>query len=189
MPIGSGRQEMMTSAAQIRFDGVYPERSRMDSGQALSTVEGMIRLSLAERGRIRTAPMGRAEDSMAPNKANPGRGGLGIDEGLRIIDDLQPQTPGAALCQTKPMSAFLARKWGAMGETDPIGTQDGRCRGGAGSSHERETRRAKQSQFRCRVDGGHGPACDAARQAAAPNKANLRVPARQTKPMWLVVWP
>ena len=27
--------------------------------------------------------------------ANLGRGGVGIDDGLRIIDDLEPQTPGA----------------------------------------------------------------------------------------------
>ena len=54
------------------------------------------------------------------NKANPGRGDLGIDYGLRIIDDLQPQTPGA-LRQTKPI-------WG------PDGLQ-------------RRTERVKQSQF------------------------------------------
>jgi len=38
-----------------------------------------------------------------PNKANPGRGGLGIDYGLWIIDDLRPETPMAGLRQTKPI--------------------------------------------------------------------------------------
>jgi hypothetical protein len=33
----------------------------------------------------------------APNKANPGRGGLGIDEGLLIIDDLGQEPPGAGM--------------------------------------------------------------------------------------------
>ena len=36
-------------------------------------------------------------EPIAPNKANLGRGGLGMDYGLRIIDDLQPQRPGAVL--------------------------------------------------------------------------------------------
>jgi hypothetical protein len=38
------------------------------------------------------------------NKANPGRGGLGIDHGLGIIDDLGQETPGGgrhAICRRR----------------------------------------------------------------------------------------
>ena len=52
--------------------------------------------------------------------------------------------------QTNPICAFLAGKWGPIAQTHPIATQTGRRRGGLGSSHERETRRAKQSQSRPR---------------------------------------
>ena len=51
-----------------------------------------------------TAPM---VDPSVSNKANPGPGGLGIDYGLRIIDDLEPPTPGAVLRQTKPISPAM----------------------------------------------------------------------------------
>ena len=119
-----------------------------------------------------------AEHAVASNKANPGRGGLGIDDGLRIIDDLEPQTPGAALRQTKPISG---RRWETGGRSGssydlqpPVFALDapnkpnlarGR-RPGAGAA------RAKQTQF-----GSQGPS--RAEGPVAPNKANLRAADRK----------
>jgi len=39
----------------------------------------------------------------APNKANPGRGGFGIDYGLRIIDELRSEASRARVRQTNPI--------------------------------------------------------------------------------------
>jgi hypothetical protein len=70
--------------------------------------------SLLAIARIRQRPM-------APNKANPGRGGLGIDYGLGIIDDLVPQMPGAAQRQTKPIGEpYLSTSRGLGRQTNPI---------------------------------------------------------------------
>ena len=53
----------------------------------------------------------------APNKPNPGRGGLGIDYGLRMIDDVQACIPGAVRRQTKPISGWRRETGGRSGSS------------------------------------------------------------------------
>ena len=85
---------------QVRNPNVRDEPARLGGGcaeqsQFASRVRG-------HRGRTPYGPgssPGQAPPAKAgvttntTNKANPGRGGLGIDHGLWIIDDLGPETP------------------------------------------------------------------------------------------------
>ena len=85
----------------------------------------------------------------APNKPSPGRGGLGIDYGLRTIDDLETRTPGAAMRQTNPIGGLrLSARRGPVCQTNPIWP------GGAGKSEacssldqESETRNPRQARM------------------------------------------
>ena len=155
-------------------------------------------------------PIGRRMASNKPNfclldpkrrikqrdKANPGRGDLGMDDELRIVDDLETQTPAAAPRRTKPLSLIMCPEGPAEGTSgenalrrhyEPNKQSQFRP---AGAARVKQTQsgpvvgrepgpRAKQTQF-----GSRRPRRDA--EPMAPNKPNLagRTGApRQTKPI------
>ena len=91
---------------------------------------------------------------VAPNKANPGRGGVGIDYGLGIIDDLELETSEAWLRRTKPIrqSEIPPLRPSASGRND------------ARETPGRPAPNKANSDRRCQV---------AEREVVAPNKPNF----------------
>ena len=149
----------------------------------------------AEGRRARPAlPRGRR--SSAPNKANPGRGDLGIDDGLRIIDDVEPRTLGAVRRQTNPMCLVMRPEGPADGASGENALRP-RIKSGAGSPCEGRGHyeRVKQSQFQAgggRPEAGAGLPTTSSLQSSAwkrSNKANSArpVPRASNKPNFRVL--
>ena len=116
----------------------------------------------------------QAGNPVAPNKANPGRGGLGIDYGLRIIDDLETQMPGGVAPNKANLACHAPAKACRRGigrerltaslrtgQTKPI--RPGHARPG---NPKLETRNPKQ------IPNPNDPNGQACPDAVAPNKAN-----------------
>ena len=100
-------------------------------------------------------PAMRGREAGAPNKANPGRGDLGIGYGLGIIDDLASETPRAGLRQTKPIwhGGWWARPPLRVSPTRAIHvvpTPGGPRAERVKQSQFAEAKGAKQTQFGCR---------------------------------------
>ena len=107
------------------------------------------------------------------NKANPGRGDLGIDCGLGIIDELGSETPRAGVRQTKPISGWRRETEGRNGSSyglqPPVFGLENAKQSQSGGPGARGGR-AKESQLPQRhAESAVGPEPE----PMAPNKANF----------------